>query len=234
MEQVRRTGWQVTERIQIYDQNAVSDEIWIVRPGQAETPETIEECFKFSIIMPTYRREHTLAHTVATIQAQTYRNWELIIVDNEGTGQYRFDDPRIRVYRHAERTSASYARNQGLKYANGDLVCFFDDDDDMYPKYLQRFAQAFASNPNAKMARAGMVVTDGLVNFTFATPECCLRREFATPTWENHSLTQDQRYFGLIVAGQQWTEESGDIVVIPEALCQAYGNPRGGLRAGRL
>jgi glycosyltransferase involved in cell wall biosynthesis len=108
--------------------------------------------------MPTYRRPHTIYRTVGMIQAQTYRSWQLIIIDKAGDDHILFDDARIRVYRHIERPSASYARNQGLQYATGDLVCFFDDDDDMFPTYLERFAAAFQTNRDAKMARCGMIV----------------------------------------------------------------------------
>lgn len=55
---------------------------------------------------------------------RSYPNWELIIVDNDGHGDYSFDDARIRLYHHHQVTGASYARNQGLQYASGDLVCF--------------------------------------------------------------------------------------------------------------
>src|SRR5687767_12163301 len=115
-----------------------------------------QEPYKFSIVMPTYRRPHSIHGTIATIQAQTYRNWELIVVDNAGDGEYRFDDPRIRVFIHAERTSASHARNMGLRYATGDLVCHFDDDDSMYSDYLAELAAAFRSQPSVRMVRCGM------------------------------------------------------------------------------
>ena len=108
-----------------------------------------------SIVMATYRRPHTIFRTVAQIVAQTYPHWELIVVDNARTGEYQFDDPRIRVYRHAHRASASYARNQGIQHATGELLCFFDDDDDMAPTYLERFVGAFEAHPGARMARCG-------------------------------------------------------------------------------
>ncbi|MGH2368089.1 MAG: glycosyltransferase family 2 protein, partial [Chloroflexota bacterium] len=187
---------------------------------------------KISIVMPTYRRPHTIRRAVETIRNQTYCNWELIIVDNAGDGAYAFDDPRIRVYCHTARPSASYARNQGLQYVTGDLVCFFDDDDEMFPTYLERFATAFHQNPGAKLARCGMIVSGGQMNFSYATPECCLRRAFAMPTWSSSGVTQDQVYFRSIISFNRWSEERGDIVVIPDVLCRANADPRGGVRSG--
>jgi glycosyltransferase involved in cell wall biosynthesis len=228
-------GWLVADRIPVHWRGRETGEVWIVRPigtGDEVVP-TIDENLKFSIVMPTYRRAHTLARTVTSIQAQRYRNWELIIVDNAGDGVGVFDDPRIHVFRHCGRASAAYARNRGLEHASGDLVCFFDDDDDMYPQYLYRFAEAFAANPQAKMARAGMLVSDGRTNLSLATPECCLRREYAVPAWSSRGPGQDQRYFRAIITKQQWSEEQGDIAVIPEALCRANMDPNGGLRSGQ-
>jgi len=187
-----------------------------------------------SIVMATYRRPHTIHRTIAQIVAQTYPHWELIVVDNARSGDYHFDDPRIRVYRHALRASASYARNQGIQHASGELLCFFDDDDDMFPTYLERFVRAFEANPGAMLVRCGIYRGgDGAIRFNYATPACCVRREHATPTWI--SIGQhDQRYFGDIVAADGWSEERGEIVVIPEILVRARSDPRGGLRRGRL
>jgi hypothetical protein len=102
----------------------------------------------------------------------------------------------------------------------------------MFPVYLERMVSAFREHPRAKMVRCGMVVSDGTTNFTYATPECMLRREFATATWPDQP-SQDQIYFGDIVAAHGWSERDGDIVVVPAALCRANADPRGGLRSGR-
>ena len=187
---------------------------------------------RFSIVMPTFRRPHTIFATIATIQAQTYPHWELIVVDNAGDAGYAFSDPRIRLVVHAERTSASHARNQGLGYARGDLVCFFDDDDEMFPDYLEQFARAFHGRPEIKMGRCGMAVGNGAEDYSYATPECCLRRELATPTWDELGTCEDQRYFGSLVEAHGWTEEKGDIVVIPKVLCRAHHASEGGRRGG--
>ena len=194
----------------------------------------IPEPFQFSIVMPTYRRPHTIDRTIATVRAQTWRDWELIVVDNAGDGGYRFEDPRIRVHVHAETTSASHARNMGLRYVSGDLVCFFDDDDEMYPDYLAELAAAFRAHPAACMVRCGMLMKSGRVNFSHATPECCLRRRYATPTWDGLDFCEDQRYFEEIARANGWSEEGGEVVVIPKVLCAAYRDPVGGLRAGRV
>jgi glycosyltransferase involved in cell wall biosynthesis len=236
---IRRIDWHVGQKLTIACHPQEVDVVWILAPAESARTAGASGAamplppIKFSIILPTYRRPHTLVRTVELIRAQTYPQWELIVVDNAGDGQYRFADERIRVYVHAERPSASYARNQGLRYATGDLVCFFDDDDDMFPTYLERLAAAFAANPRAKMVRCGMVVSAGRVDFSHATPECCLRRAYATPTWTAAGIKQDQLYFSSILAANGWSEEKGDIVILAEVLCRANTDPQGGLRSGR-
>jgi glycosyltransferase involved in cell wall biosynthesis len=187
---------------------------------------------KVSIVMPTYRRSHTILHTVETVRKQTYPNWELIIVDNAGDGGYSFGDPRIRVLAHKVGPSSSHARNQGVRHATGDYVCFFDDDDEMFPDYVESYVDAFARNPRVKMVRGGMIVSDRETNFSYATPECCLRRELATPTWEGRGGAQDQRYFSRIVLENDLALENGTVVIVPRALCRAKSDPNGGLRSG--
>jgi glycosyltransferase involved in cell wall biosynthesis len=231
---IRKAGWSASERSSL---PGGSDVIWILKPlehtGAPEQEAASSEDLKISIVMPTYRRSHTIYRTVETIQAQTHQNWELIVVQNDGEAEYKFNDPRIKVYQHTDQTSASFARNQGLQYVTGDLVCFFDDDDDMFPGYLQRFAETFQKNPKAKMVRCGMVVSGGRTNFSYATPECCLLKESALAKWSARS-SHDQLYFTAIASANGWSEANGDIVVIREALCRANCDPRGGLRSGRL
>lgn len=235
---ITKAGWRLYARLNVAGGAGERDEIWVLllqkheaSLGHAASP---QEGIKISIIMPTYRRSHTIVRTLQTVAAQTYQNWELILVDNAGDADYWFDDPRIHVYRYDERPSASYARNMGLKHATGNLVCFFDDDDDMFPVYLEQFVSAFEANPGVKMARCGMFLPGGTANFTHATPECCLRREFASATWDNRTYVQDQHYFTRILAANQWSEEKGDIVVLRKALCRANSDPHGGLRDGGL
>lgn len=187
----------------------------------------------FSIVMPTYRRAHTLGRTLETVLAQTWQRWELILVDNAGDAALPFEDPRIRLHVHAEHASASYARNRGLAHATGDLVCFFDDDDEMYPAYLETFAAAFRDHPRARLVCCGMLVAGfDVIDRGYSTPSACLRREHATPTWDALGVSHDRRYFKAIVQANGWSEERGEIVVLPDVLCASLRSPSGGLRSG--
>lgn len=189
---------------------------------------------RISIVMPTYRREHTIQRAVASVLAQTHPDWELIIVNNApGVFGIDFKDPRIRVYQHSDKPSASYARNHGLEYATGNLICFFDDDDEMFPGYLARFAAAFRDHPAAGMVTCGIIRPDGTPGFTLSTPGCCLRRESATSDWiPDHG--HDKVYFRRIAERNNWTVSNGGMVELDEVLCRAWAEASGGLRRGDL
>ncbi len=189
---------------------------------------------RISIVMPTYRREHTIRRAVASVLAQTHPDWELIIVNNApGDLGIDFEDPRIRVHQCSDKPSASYARNRGLPYATGDLICFFDDDDEMFPGYLARFAAAFRDHPTVGMVTCGIIRPDGSPGFTLSTPGCCLRRESASPDWiPDHG--HDKVYFRRIAERNNWTVSNGGIIELDEVLCRAWADPSGGLRRGDL
>lgn len=89
-----------------------------------------------SIIVPVYNAEPFIAETIAQIQAQTYANWELLMVDDCSTDSGREliakeseKDERIRLIVQRENGGAAKARNRGLTAAVGQYICFLDADD---------------------------------------------------------------------------------------------------------
>lgn len=90
---------------------------------------------KISIIVPVYNVENYVRNCIESILAQTYTNYEAIIIDDGSTDnsgiicdQYAFKDNRIKVY-HKINEGVSIARNFGLEKAKGEWVCFIDSDD---------------------------------------------------------------------------------------------------------
>ncbi len=233
-------GWHLAHRYERDDLVGESTAIWQLTPKGAAPRQrpprprvrAADSPLPVSIVMPTYRRAHTLLRAVEMVLAQSHTDWELIVVDNFGDVAELPADDRIRLYRHTERPSSSYARNVGLGYARGELICFFDDDDDMYPSYLASFVEVFRRRPRVSLVRCGMLVSSNRVNFSYATPECCIRRRYATPTWDSNGPAQDQRYFRAIVRRHRWSEQRGDIALVRKALCRANSDPVGGLRQG--
>src|SRR5690606_24561667 len=99
-----------------------------------------------SIIIPTYNRAHLLGETLDSILAQTYTNWECIIVDDGSTDEsqlvfeaYKNKDSRFQFLRRPKTKpkGANACRNLGLENATGDYSVFFDSDDLMAPDLLE-------------------------------------------------------------------------------------------------
>lgn len=88
-----------------------------------------------SIIVPIYNSEQTLNRCVDSILTQSFRDWELLLIDDGSTDksgkicdQYVATDKRIKVF-HKENGGVSSARNMGLDYAIGKWITFVDSDD---------------------------------------------------------------------------------------------------------
>lgn len=95
-----------------------------------------------SIIVPVYNTGKYLDRCIQSVLAQTYTNWELLLIDDGSTDssgaicdKYAAEDNRIRVF-HKENGGVSSARNLGLDNAKGDWITFIDADDSVKPEYL--------------------------------------------------------------------------------------------------
>lgn len=98
-----------------------------------------------SIIMPSYNCGEYVEETIRSVQAQTYKNWELIFVDdcsNDDTikkvSEFRNQDPRIRMYQNKLNSGAAVTRNNALQEANGRWIAFLDSDDLWEPTKLEK------------------------------------------------------------------------------------------------
>ena len=95
-----------------------------------------------SIVMPTYNRADTLERAVASVLAQDYAEWELIIVDDGSTDRTPeilralTADRRIRSI-STENCGAASARNQGLAAGQGEYIAYLDSDNSWRPDFLQ-------------------------------------------------------------------------------------------------
>ena len=96
-----------------------------------------------SIIMPTYNCGRFIHESIDSVLAQTYTNWELIIVDDCSTDNTSevvasFDDPRIHYLQNEQNEGAAITRNRALREAQGRYIAFLDSDDVWMPDKLEQ------------------------------------------------------------------------------------------------
>src|SRR5688572_21606588 len=108
----------------------------------------------FSVIIPTFNRAGLLPATLATVHSQTFRDFEVIVVDDgssDGTREYLRTVGSIRVIEQDHR-GAGAARNAGAARATGDYLAFLDSDDLWLPWTLSTFARVIAESRPAVVA----------------------------------------------------------------------------------
>ena len=93
-----------------------------------------------SIIIPVFNGENYLRQCIDSVISQTYKEWELILIDDGSTDQspdicnaYATEDKRIKVI-HQRNSGQATARNNGLALAKGEYISFIDCDDWLEPK----------------------------------------------------------------------------------------------------
>lgn len=96
-----------------------------------------------SVIMPVYNAVQTLERAVQSVQAQSRKDWELLLIEDgsqDGSADlcasFAAADPRLRLLRQPGNTGAAIARNAGLGHARGRYIAFLDADDEWLPEKL--------------------------------------------------------------------------------------------------
>ncbi len=100
---------------------------------------------RVSVVMPAYRCAATIGESIRSVQAQTFSDWELLIVDDGNRDDtpavidgFAKADPRIRVLRLSENRGVANARNVGVRAAATEWIAFLDSDDLWLPEKLAR------------------------------------------------------------------------------------------------
>ena len=104
-----------------------------------------------SIITPAYNAAAFISDTIRSVQAQTYTNWEMIIVDDCSTDETAqvvasFGDERIRYFKNETNSGAAVSRNYALREARGRWVAFLDGDDLWHPEKLSKQVRFMEEN----------------------------------------------------------------------------------------
>jgi glycosyltransferase involved in cell wall biosynthesis len=111
---------------------------------------------KVSVIMPVYNVEQYVAETIRSVLAQTYSNFELLIVDDQSPDRSvevcrQFQDPRIQII-HQKNRGLAGARNTGIRHAQGDYIALLDSDDLWLPEKLEKLVNHLERSPQVGVA----------------------------------------------------------------------------------
>jgi len=160
---------------------------------------------KVSVILPTYNRAHLVNRAIQSVLAQSYKDFELIIIDDGSTDNTEeiikiFDDTRIRYVRYNENKGAAAARNIGIRLALGEFIAFQDSDDEWLSDKLKKQMDIFEKlpsevgiiyssawrisdtkkeleNTNTIMPEDGIIYKEAINRVRPACPSSILRRE---------------------------------------------------------
>jgi glycosyltransferase involved in cell wall biosynthesis len=119
-----------------------------------------------SVILPTWNRADRLPGAVASVLAQTYPRWELLILDDGSDDDTRaalapfLGDPRVR-YEPGPHVGAAAARNRGLALSRGEVVAYLDSDNRWAPGHLAAVVRTFADRPDCDSLYAAQAVRSG-------------------------------------------------------------------------
>ena len=97
---------------------------------------------RISIVIPTYNRARDLERALKSLKAQTFINWEVLIIDNESVDNTDevvsgFSDPRMKLFKIDNDGVIAASRNLGIREASGEYIAFLDSDDWWKPKKLE-------------------------------------------------------------------------------------------------
>lgn len=179
---------------------------------------------KFSIITPTHKRKESLLRAVTSLVSQTYRDWEMIIVnDSPYDASYEdfalsINDPRIIYHKNDTNRGVNYSRNYALDKVSADSrwVIFLDDDDYLAPDTLKTFSELILLHGDTRWFvtnrayKNGVSVTHfphGETSYSYAWSYLISKRckGDATHCIETKLITQTHSRFSKYVKqGEEW------------------------------
>ena len=151
---------------------------------------------KVSVIIPMYNSENYIGQCIRSVADQTYRNLEIIVVDDGSTdkgihvcAELMETDARIRLCRQENR-GVSAARNHGIDIATGEYVFFLDSDDAVHPLLLEELLGR-AEEKHAQLAFCGYRKTDSCRMETVLAETSGLERTEAAGETREEKLSED-------------------------------------------
>jgi len=116
---------------------------------------------RVSVLIAVYNAAQFLGEAISSVLAQSYRNFELIAVDDCSSDAslailQSFNDPRVRIIKHDVNMGASISRNDALAAARGEFVAILDADDVCAPERLERQIAFLDANPMVGLVGCGI------------------------------------------------------------------------------
>lgn len=112
-----------------------------------------ESCVKVSVIVPVYNDGDFLIDTIKSVETQTLKAWEIIIIDDGSTDKRtleileKINTDKVKIF-HIDNGGPSRARNYGIERARGEFILPLDADDLIMPTYLEKAVAVMDSAPN--------------------------------------------------------------------------------------
>ena len=117
-----------------------------------------------SIIMPAYNAEKYIQESIESVLAQTYQNWELLIVNDASTDNTKaiinnyLSDPRIKIINHQKNKGLAQTRNTGIEQSTGEYITFLDTDDLWTPAKLERQIEYHRQYPEFPVSHTNYII----------------------------------------------------------------------------
>lgn len=166
---------------------------------------------RFSVTIPAYNAEATLAETIRSVQAQTFSDWEIVIANDGSTDdtraladEFAAADPRIRVISQENRGSGG-AYNTAVRNARAELLVMLSADDLIMPEHLATMDALIAENPDASIFTVGgwYEYDDGTrelsrLHEAWAVPEECTLTDLLSACFFNMGAVYRREVFDAV------------------------------------
>lgn len=181
------------------------------------------EKYLFSVTVPAFKAQY-LSECIDSILAQTYKNFEVIIVNDASPQNLdsivsKYDDPRIHYYKNKVGFGAKHVVgnwNKCLEYAKGDYVICMGDDDKLKPCCLEEYVKLISKYPDLNVYHALTEIIDESSKFS-RMQEMRPEREGVYSMIYGRLVNNRQQYIGDWLFKADWLRSNGGYVDVPMA-----------------
>lgn len=176
-----------------------------------------KENLTISVIMPTYKHAHFIRRAIASLLAQTFTNWELIIINDgspdatETVLQEYLTDERIQYFANKENKGLGACLNFGIEKAASSYITYLPSDDVIYKDHFQSLYDAFQQNANAVLTYSSIrhfynKKSEGVINNTWLQLVQTMHKKTEDRWTERNELESDDlsRLFWSKLKGTQF------------------------------